>query len=308
MRRKFAYLDVSDIEGGWSELYRDAPEWMEEIRKPRYEPLDKNEEYELMIIAKDGRGVEAQRAKDTIIRRNLRFVSNIARRYLHNEISADELISAGNEALVVAFDKFNHTRDPYVKFITYAVNLVRATMIEVLRDCSAIKLSAAAVQLLNDYITMGDLEAIKETFPERYPSSLEKLEAKLNKYLSIRYMGSLDEPINEDDESKGSVLPSNGGEAFAYGDEIKDLVKAAQLKPMEQAIIHLNFGLDNDPPMGLRAIAEKLESNLTAVSKIRNEALAKLGGNERLKEILEIVNEESESITWAHPTPYQSPE
>ena len=301
---KFGYLDLDDIEGGWAELYQSIPTWITEIRKTIYEPLSKEEEMELIRTYKYGYGQEALKAKEAIIRHNLRFVVNIARHYLHNEIEPLELISAGNEALIDALKKFDPERE--VKFITYAVNLIRAAMIDVLRDTSAIQLSRKAVQLLNDYIELGDVKQMKEIYPNRYEQSIEKLEAKLEKYLSIRYMSSIDKPF-EDGTSTAEQIEDKSSEPFTYGDEIKNILKDAMLEPMEQAVLHLNFGLDGDPPMGLRKVANKLDSNLTKVSKIRNAAFDKLKDNIRLKEILAIINE-SDAVTWANPVPYNSPE
>ena len=304
MKAKFNYLDLDDIQGGWAELYQAIPNWIEEIRNRKYEPLEKEEELDLIRTAKYGTGIMALRAKEEVIRRNLRFVVNISRHYLHITLDAQHLISLGNEALVTAFDKFDPERE--VKFITYAVNLIRCSMIEALRTTSAITIPARAVRLIKDYIEYGDLEKLKELFPDKYPESIKKLEEKLEGALVIRYMSSLDVEF-EDGSSLSETIADKPSNVFTYGDEIRAIIKAAQLDPMEQAVIHLNFGLEGDKPLGLRKVADKVGSNLTKVSKIRKSAFEKLKGIERLQVILEEVNE-SDAITWATPTSYQSPE
>ena len=297
MARAFKYLDLDTIEGGWSELFRDAPLWVTEVRKEIYAPLEKDAELDLIRIAKYGSGPGALAAKETVIRRNLRFVVNITRHYLHHGIETGELISTGNEALIAAFEKFDPERD--VKFITYAVNLIRAAMISLLRSISAVKLSVSAVQLLNDYILLGDVQAIKDTFPDRYTMKVEKLEAKLNEYLSIRYMGSLDEQYDNGD-AKSDNIESKEDTLFTYGGEIRDILDTVGLDKLESKVIHLNFGLGGDKPLGLRKIASKIGTNLSAVAKVRTSALAKLAKNERLSQMLEDV-QESDAISWAHP-------
>ena len=304
MKHTFGYLDLSNIEGGWAELYRSIPLWIEEVRKDIYEPLDKEAELDLIRLAKYGTGKAKLEAKETVLRRNLRFIVNVSRHYLHYDIEPTELIAIGNEALVDAFNKFDPERD--VKFITYAVNLIRASMIDALRGISAIKLSKRAIQLINDYIKHGDLELLKEYYPERYPETLEKLEAKLDKFLSIKFMHSLDEQFDDGDK-RSDMMAYKEDKVFTYGDEIRYILQQAELDPMEQAVVHLNFGLQEDEPLGMRKIAERLDTNLTKVSKLRTSAFKKLQSNERLKDILVEINE-SDAITWAHPSSYQSPD
>ena len=300
-QHKFGYLDLNDIQGGWAELFQSIPDWITELRKDMYEPLDKKEEAKLFAFYHDGISVGAH-VKEAIIRANMRFVTNIARHYLHNEIPPMELISAGNEALVHAFNKFDHTRD--VKFITYAVNLVRASMIDVLRDMSVIRLSKASLQLLNDYILIGDIDEMREVFPDRYPDPLDKLEDKLDSFLTIKYLTSLDEEVSEG-YTHAEGLQHKDDYNFTFADEIRMLIKGANLEPMEQAVIHLNFGLKGEKPLGLRNIATQLGSNLTKIQKIRKAAFAKLSTNERLKDILEEINE-SDAISWASPKTFNT--
>ena len=260
---KFTYLDISTIESGWYELHRDVPNWIAELRKSKYEPLKKDAELDLIRIAKYSSGKESIQAKETVLSRNLRFVANIVRHYLHSDVATTDLISAGNEALVEAFNKFDPERD--VKFITYAVNHVRASMIEVLRKKSVITLSVRATQLVNDYMKYGDIATMKLHFPERYESSIEKLEDKLDKYLAIKYLGSLEDPVKQTEPV-----------VFTYGDEIRQILDKEDLTSTEKEIITLNFGLEDEPPLGLRKIADKLNSNLSKVAKIRNVAFAKI--------------------------------
>ena len=227
----------------------------------------------------------------------MRFVTNIARHYLHNEIPPMELISAGNEALVEAFNKFDYTRD--VKFITYAVNLIRASMIDVLRDLSVIRIGKGSLQLIHDYITIGDIDEMKRVWPDRYPDPLNKLEDKLDKLLTLKYLTSLDEESAEG-FTYADNLQHKDDYNFTFADEVRMLLKGANLEPMEQAVIHLNFGLNGENAIGLRSVASKLGTNLTKVQKIRKSAFAKLATIERFVDILEEINE-SDAVTWASP-------
>ena len=81
----------------------------------KFEPMDKKTERKVMLKAKNG----SNKAYETIINSNLRFVVSVAKKYQNRGIALDDLIAEGNKGLVKAYHKFDTERD--VKFITYAV-------------------------------------------------------------------------------------------------------------------------------------------------------------------------------------------
>lgn len=95
-------------------------------------PLKIPEEKETIILAKTG----DEKAREKIIKHNLRFVLQCAKEYNSPAIDPKDLISVGNLGLIEALDNFDVTREPYVKFISYAVWWVKKNMIEFLRNYS----------------------------------------------------------------------------------------------------------------------------------------------------------------------------
>ena len=74
-----------------------------------------DEEIELaQTIHKGGR--EGERAKEKLIKANLRFVVSVAKQYQHQGLSLTDLIDEGNIGLVKAAEKFDETVE-YIKKI-----------------------------------------------------------------------------------------------------------------------------------------------------------------------------------------------
>lgn len=96
--------------------YNDSNElniYFQEIKK--YKQLTKEEE--LLLIKKAKRGDKD--SLDKLINANLKFVVNIAKKYIRNDAPLIDIISEGNMGLLNAVNKFDETKN--IKFITYAV-------------------------------------------------------------------------------------------------------------------------------------------------------------------------------------------
>ena len=85
-------------------------------------PLSREREVELAERIKNG----DMRARDEMIRANLRFVVDVAKKYQNRGLSLSDLISAGNLGLITAADRFDGTKG--YKFISYAVWWIRQSI------------------------------------------------------------------------------------------------------------------------------------------------------------------------------------
>jgi RNA polymerase primary sigma factor len=87
--------------------------------------LTKEEEFELFLLLDDP-GLprkERDKIREQIIKANLRFVFKQAKKYSKNDPEQfSELISAGNEGLLVGLNKFDYKKG--YRFLTYAGSCV----------------------------------------------------------------------------------------------------------------------------------------------------------------------------------------
>ena len=98
-----------------------------------------DEEIELaQEIHKGGR--KGERAKEKLIKANLRFVVSVAKQYQHQGLSLTDLIDEGNIGLVKAAEKFDETRG--FKFISYAVWWIRQSILQAIARAKSHSASA----------------------------------------------------------------------------------------------------------------------------------------------------------------------
>lgn len=76
-------------------------------------------------------------ARNKLVEANLKFVANIARNYKGLGLSYSDLIQEGNAGLFKAVDKFDP--DKGYKFISYAVNWIKQSILEALNKKNSLK-------------------------------------------------------------------------------------------------------------------------------------------------------------------------
>jgi RNA polymerase primary sigma factor len=102
--------------------------YLEEIN--RIPLLAREEEISLAKAARSG----SRNAKDQLIKANLRFVVNVAKKYQNQGLSLEDLINEGNLGLLTAVEKYDVDRGYH--FISYAVWWIKQSILKALSEKS----------------------------------------------------------------------------------------------------------------------------------------------------------------------------
>ena len=242
-----------------------------------------DEEEELAIKIQKG-GREGERAKDKLIRANLRFVVSVAKQYQHKGLSLPDLIDEGNIGLVKAAEKFDPTRG--FKFISYAVWWIRQSILQAIAEQSRmIRLplnQVGAISKINQEIEKFEQANHRKPSTEELSAitdiDSDKIQAALT--ADTRHM-SIDAPFNEDDSnSLADILPSSDHTVSNITNresmriDLESIFKKV-LKPREQEVITHNFGIGCQEE-GLEETGERLGLTRERVRQIREKAIEKI--------------------------------
>jgi len=100
------------------------------------------------------------KAKEQLIKSNLRFVVNIAKKYRNNGLPLIDLINEGNLGLIIAAERFDYTKGYH--FISYAVWWIRQSILKALSE------KARLIRLpLNRANELLQIEKIKREFSQK---------------------------------------------------------------------------------------------------------------------------------------------
>jgi RNA polymerase primary sigma factor len=266
MNRKYVNFDSDDS----------ISKYFKDVRKTVI--LTQEDEIELAKKIKNG----DQKAVETLVNANLKFVVSIAKEFQGQGLPLSDLISEGNYGLIKAAHRFEHERG--FRFISYAVWWVKQSIIQSLNDNARIvRLPANVINKLS-YLKkeIAKFEYANEREPV-YGEIFDK-ENEPMQLLSFPKCASLNETINEEgDELIELIAGDNQEEDLLIVDtRIKnELNKTLEtLDERERVIIECYFGINTDfEPMTLEAIGEKYSLTKERIRQIKEKAIRKLRHN-----------------------------
>lgn len=243
-----------------------------------------DEEIELAQKIRKG-GREGERAKEKLVKANLRFVVSVAKQYQHQGLGLTDLIDEGNIGLVKAAEKFDETRG--FKFISYAVWWIRQSILQAIAEQSRIVRlplnQVGALSKINSEISKFEQKNQRRPSVQELSSLTNIDEQKIDQTIKAdNHHMSIDAPFQEDDDNSMADVLASGEDSRAdkqvdYESMAKELdtVLRNVLKDREITIVRECFGIGCHEK-GLEEIGDQLGLTRERVRQIREKSIVKL--------------------------------
>ena len=226
------------------------------------------------------------RARDRMVRANLRLVVNIARGYTGKGLGLQDLIEERNLGLLRAVEGFDP--DVGTRFSTYASYWIKQSIKRsLINSAKTIRIPAYMVELLSKWrratVRLSD-ELRRNPTPEEVARLLGLPKRKLpiiKKAIQI-YNSTPQTDQSDSGWSLSEMVTDdrtrNPADTLLENDVLRHVKSMlGDLGEREASVLRMRFGLENTEPHTLKEIGEQLGLTRERVRQIETEALKKLG-------------------------------